>query len=95
MIDRQIQHLINKVFKILPLSEEKNENINDYIDSVLVQLYGAKETSKDFFLIPTNEEKLLDIINSINYLKVNDFTHTECKREVFKCISILTKFKED
>ena len=26
----QIEHLINKIFKILPLAEEGNENIKDY-----------------------------------------------------------------
>ncbi len=46
----QIEHLINKIFKILPLVEEGNENIKDYISSVMIQVNGAAETSKDFFL---------------------------------------------
>lgn len=94
MVEIQIKHLINKVFKILPLVEEENENVKDYINSVVIQIKGAKETSKEFFKDPKNEEKLTDILNSINYLKTNDFTVEECKKEVFKCISILEKFKE-
>jgi len=95
MTNAQIKHLINKIFKILPLAEEKNENVKEYIDSVLIQLKGASETSKDFFEIPENKEKLIDILNSINYLKTNDFTISECKREVFKCIGTLSHIQED
>ena len=91
----QIEHLINKIFKILPLGEEGNENIKDYIGSVMVQVNGAAETSKDFFSLPKNREKLIDISNSINYLKTNEFTLNECRREVFKCTGILARMKED
>ena len=91
----QIEHLINKIFKILPLVEEGNENIKDYISSVMIQVNGAAETSKDFFSLPKNKEKLIDISNSINYLKTNDFTLSECRREVLKCTSILARMKED
>ena len=55
----QIEHLINKIFKILPLAEEGNENIKDYIGSVMVQVNGAAETSKDFFSLPKNKEKFI------------------------------------
>lgn len=94
MNEVQINHLINKIYKILPLSEEENENVKDYIDGVLVQIKGSFETSKDFFSIPQNKEKLVDILNSVNYLYKHDYTLTQCKREVFKCISTLDRIKK-
>ena len=42
----QLRHLISKIFKILPLKEDDNDNLVDYIDSVSIQLEGAKITSK-------------------------------------------------
>ena len=82
----QLRHLISKIFKILALKEDDNDNLVDYIDSVSIQLEGAKITSK---FLNDYDRKYYEVTNTINYLKTHDFTVKQCKREVFKCISIL------
>lgn len=80
--------LINSVFKILPLYEEKNVGIETYVESLLFELYGLDkvikiENSYEYIsLLSTLESIKKEVANSDSEKKV-------VKREVFKCISII------
>lgn len=84
-INDYFNYLINCIYKILPLKEEENDGLNDYIDGVLIQLYGSLHAYPDL----NHNQKYLSIINTLEYLKNNGYTVKQCKREVFRCINIL------
>lgn len=86
----QLEHLISKIYKILPLKESDNTSLYEYLDSVAIQLEGARKTCIEFTTNDLYSRKYIEIINTINYLKDNTFTTKQCKREVFKCISLLS-----
>ncbi len=77
--------MIGNIFKILPLYDENNMGLQSHIDSVAIQLIGALDTFQD---LKTNQ-KYISIINSINFLRKNDYTKKQCKREVLRCTNIL------
>lgn len=85
-----LKKIKNDIFKILPLKEESNSGLSDYIDSVSVQLNGAIHT----YPFLSEDIDYLTVINVINYLKNNDFSTKQCKREVFKCLDVLTKIAD-
>lgn len=80
-----LNYMINCIFKILPLKEEDNKGLKEYLDSVLIQVLGSIETYPEL----SDNQKYVSIINTLYYLKNNDFTTKQCKRETFKCINIL------
>lgn len=83
-----LDSLINSVFKILPLYEEKNVGIETYIESLLFELYGLDKAIE----IKYSQEYLsiLSILESIKKeVSKKDSEKKIIKREVFKCISII------
>lgn len=79
----------NNIFKVLPLKEERNIGLYDYLDSVYIQLYGAMTTFPEL----GEDIDYISILNTLAFLKDNSFTTKTCKREVFKCLSLLKKIK--
>lgn len=86
-----IDHFIGGIFKILPLKETNNIGLHDYIDSVIMQAYGATKRYNTL----CSSEYFSEIINALIYMRDNNFTVKQCKREVFKCINLLEKIKKD
>lgn len=84
-----LEHLVGSVFKILPLKEDTDSGIDvglkDYIDSVVIQLVGGCMTYPEL----NDNQQYISVVNTVNYMNKNDFTHKQCRREVFKCIKIL------
>ena len=70
--------MIGSIFKILPLYDENNVGLQSHIDSVAIQE------------LKTNQ-KYISVINSINFLRKNEYTKRQCKREVLRCTNILEK----
>lgn len=87
MIRDYLENLIDCIFKILPLKEEENLGLVDYIDSIIIQIIGSKNVYVELY----SNQKYLSILNVLYYLKNNEFTLKQCKREVFKCTNILTR----
>lgn len=80
--------LINSVFKILPLYEERNDGIQTYIESLLFELYGLDKV----FDIKDSYEyvSVLSILESIKEEVAKENSKKRViKREVFKCINII------
>ena len=50
-----------------------------------MQLVGGRMTYKEL----DSNQHYISIVNTIGYLNSHDFTHKQCKREVFKCIKLL------
>ncbi|MCR4361971.1 hypothetical protein JDW21_19655 [Bacillus subtilis] len=83
-----LNSVVNSVFKILPLYEEKNEGINTYVESLLFELYGLQEAvslEQSYEYI-----SLLSTLESVKKeVSKKDSKKTVIKREVFKCINIV------
>ena len=84
------RRLINCIYKILPLKEEGNDGLDDYVDSVLIQLYGSLNTYPDL----NYNQQFISIINTLQYFRNNEYTVKQCKRETFRCINILQNMIE-
>lgn len=80
--------LTGKLYKILPLWESKDkgdlgaEMYQKYIKSLAREMIGAIET----YPILNEEVSYISIINTLNFLRSNEITHSECRFEVFKMI---------
>lgn len=89
-----IKKLKNRIFKILPLFEEKNEGIATYIDSIIYEVYGLQYVVEE-------EVKPL-IISILSILKhfhddslKSDVNIRQIKREVFHCLDLIEKYYGD
>ena len=79
--------LINKTYKILPMKEEGSQTLKIYLEGLLRELVGDKELVS----ILTNEPRFISVLNSIQFLISEDYSVQVCKKEVFKCIHILSE----
>ena len=77
------EKLINNIYKILPMKEEKTETINVYIESVLYELIGMKKLLDESCEICSIIAILENLIDEQD-LKI-------VKREVFRAISLVKK----
>ncbi|GIN66341.1 hypothetical protein J41TS2_17620 [Bacillus sonorensis] len=86
-LEMYLNTVVNSVFKILPLYEEKNEGIEIYIDSLLFELYGLGEVvaikhSYEYISLLSTLESVRKVVHKNDSKKI-------IKREVFKCINIV------
>ncbi len=91
MVNDFLNNIIGCVYKVLPLKEEQNSYLPEYIDSLLIQLKGALVTYPSL----SSNTKYIAIINSIQYFSNNEFTNKQCKREIFKCIDNIKKIQSE
>lgn len=74
-------HVVNGIFKILPLKEEESSTLKEYIESLQRELFGLNLLHED--------SRLMKVISTLEYLANEEYTHAVCKKEVFKCIHII------
>lgn len=80
-----LRHLINKVYKILPMKEEGCKTIKPYLLSLENELIGCY----DLWEILDDNPNFTAIINIIAYLFTEQYDIQTCKREVFKAIHLI------
>lgn len=91
MINDYLNDIIGKIYKVLPLKEEGNSYLSEYLDSLLIQLKGAETT----YLLLSSNPRYISIVNCIQYFCDNDFTSRQCKREVFRCIESIKQIQKE
>lgn len=81
--------LISLVWKILPLYEEKNEHLVDYIDSVCTEIKGMKKIIGD---LPSKvwHDRALAILEQLKDEVLVD-QHKKIKKETFKITAMIDK----
>ena len=81
--------LIDLVYKILPLYEEKNEYLVDYIDSACTEVKGIKKIIGD---LPNMiwHHRVLAILEQLKE-EVQLDQHHKIKKETFKMINLIDK----
>lgn len=83
-----LNKLVDKVFKPLPLFEEKNEGLNTYVDSLLFELYGLQEV-----ISLDNSGDYISLLSTLESIKMGldekSIKKQVLRRELFKCIDII------
>jgi CTP:phosphocholine cytidylyltransferase-like protein len=81
-----LEKLVDKIFKLLPLREEKNENLHKYHESIMVELVGFA----DLFVEIKNKSEFVSMMASLEGLmKIEDMSLY--RRKVFECINLCKK----
>ena len=88
-LENYLDGLVNQFFRILPLKENGEPSLNEYMRSLQFELLGCKVLFQDFDYDPMYTA-LLSILSG---LIANERETREVKREVFKAISICKKLK--
>lgn len=83
--------LVNNIYKILPLYEEKNIGYKDYVHSLIMEINGIE---KAIDVNDTNLLSLIGVLQSISDVTDND-SHAIVKREVFKAIKLSKAIAEN
>ncbi|MCP1159440.1 hypothetical protein [Bacillus infantis] len=91
--EKYIATLKNKVYKILPLFEESNSGLPQYLDSLIFEIYGLQ------YLVNEEEHHIL-----ISLICILEHFYDDCiqpdtdiptiKREVFHCLDLIDKSSE-
>ena len=82
-----LNFLINRVYKILHISEDEPVTLKSYLDSLVLELLG----SKDLILKLKKDASFLSLIATLQSLSENQYSHNVIRSEVFKCIDIIKK----
>lgn len=82
-----LRSIVDSVFKILPLYEEKNEGLILYVESLLSELYGA-QTSIQMRDVP-DYVSLLSTLEAVKADVAVGDNKPLVKRNVFKAINLI------
>lgn len=82
--------LIGRVWKILPMSEENNQHLQEYMEGLQRELIGNMNLVEDL----KHDGYFIILLNKIEYLINEEYTHEVCRKEVFECISIIEKIQK-
>lgn len=85
-------YLVNKLFKILPLYEEANDTLYNYIDSLAIEIAGIGD------IIDSDVTSYVSLVATLNGLKreiQEPNNKAIIKRETFKCIDISKSISEN
>jgi len=82
-----LDKLKNRVFKILPLFEESENEIihNIYLEALIIDVNSANELF-DWVLI--------DVIVLLNSLHGKELKHKQVKKTILECVNMIDKIKE-
>lgn len=89
MVKRYLQVTVDKIFKILPLYEEDNKTLKDYINSLTIELKGFVSVYGSVGI-----EEYMSVISTLQGLQnIIDMKGNQpvVKREVFKSIETINK----
>lgn len=78
-------HLVNRIFKILPLYEEENETLGSYIESLVLEIMGLDtilDVDDGYFI------SLVATLKGIQREILEKDNKSIIKRETFKCIDL-------
>ena len=79
--------LISRVFKILPLKEEKSDTVEAYITSLLYELTGNKE----LIIYLNNDSRYEAILSNLQKLLSQDENY---RTIVFNTITLITQIRD-
>ena len=90
LVGRYLDSLVGQFFKILPMAEEHEPTLVDYMRSLQSELIGFSEVIASF----GDDPSYLSLISILQYLYDGEPDIHQVKREVFKAIRICKKLRE-
>lgn len=87
VIVASLKRLVGKVYKILPMREEKCETLDEYVGNLLRELINHKELVESL----KYEEELMSLINTLEGLKDNELEFSVFRSDVLKSLGIIKK----
>lgn len=84
----------SRVFKILPLIEEKNEGLHHYVDSLLFELYGLQNVINGVKDSYTYLSLLCGLESILNEISMNERDFKFIRSEIFKMIGLVNKLQK-
>ena len=83
----------NRVYKILPLIEENNKGVNHYIESLLFELSGLKNTVEGV----RNSSNYIQLVSGLNAILQETVVQTKDYRfirsEIFRLLGLVDKLQ--
>lgn len=90
ILESYLNRLVSKIFKILPLKEEKCETLDAYIESLLTELIGNVDVLKG----TKYDGDILSLVGTLSSL-VSEDELSVYRQRVFKCIDIVKKIIQE
>lgn len=83
--------LIGKVYKILPMKEQNNQDLSKYLESLQHEVIGNMKLLDDL----KYDGYFIALLNKIQFLISSNYTHEECRATVFECIDLVKKISKN
>lgn len=94
IMGKYLEKLVDRIFKILPMFEEKDGGLHKYINSLVVELLGFQELVKRLEV----ESEYVILVSTLKSLAshVIDFEDDKkvIRKEVFKCLDLIKKIRK-
>lgn len=81
--------LIGRVWKILPMNEEDNIHLKDYMESLQRELIGNMNLVESL----KYDGYFITLLNKIEYLINEKCEHETLRKEIFECIDLIKKLQ--
>ncbi|HXW03438.1 MAG TPA: hypothetical protein VD651_04165 [Nitrosarchaeum sp.] len=91
VVEVSLEAYIDKIFKILPMKEEKCPTLNNYIQGLLREFLGNASLMEGLLY----EKDFLSLVGTMGNLMNEDITFEEFRSDIFKSISIVKKMKKN
>lgn len=85
-----LKFLYGRVFKILYMQEDKDPNLNKYLESLLMELTGNLNLIEAI----RYDGDFLCLLNKIQFLIDNNSNHRIVKKTIFECVNIIQKLQD-
>ena len=80
-----LNFLVGKLYKILPMFENKDKTLIKYLKNLQIELTGNLDLIEEL----KYDGNLQTILNNVEYIIQNNITKKECKNIVFNSINIV------
>jgi hypothetical protein len=87
VIISSLERLTGKVYKILPMREEKCNTLDEYVSNLLRELVNTEQLINNLQF----EGELLSLIGTLEGLADNEIDISVCRSDVFKSMDIIKK----
>lgn len=84
-MEKYLSSLSRKIFKILPMFEDKEPTLSTYINSLKIEMMGYMAINPEV----KENECYQTALSIIGYLENGEYDMRLCKREVFKAKNII------
>ena len=81
--------LIGRVWKILPMTEEENIHLKDYMESLQRELIGNMNLVESL----KYDGYFITLLNKIEFLINEKCEHKVLRKEVFECVDLINKLQ--